>query len=206
MSIIFNFNIYYYYKVSLFFTIDIQYFPLNILYWYISNRPGPSLETIVEDESLVIQATHQIADKSSQLCHGLSQRTDHTTEGLSDTVMSCLFAQDESNEHESICTNTKVAGNGTMKYANIQQVYFVFLLADPLPLVMIENNSTKNDTTKLLDDSHSSQLTNDQLNSQESSAPSIIIKKPPKSTKRSFRMNPDGTRTGISRSSTTSKH
>ncbi|CAF5146125.1 unnamed protein product, partial [Rotaria sp. Silwood1] len=61
------------------------------------NRPAPSaLATIIEDESLIIQSTHQISDKSSSPNHGLSQRSEHTSEGLSDTVMSCLLAQDES--------------------------------------------------------------------------------------------------------------
>ncbi|CAF5062069.1 unnamed protein product, partial [Rotaria magnacalcarata] len=39
-------------------------------------------------------------------CQGLSQRTETATEGLSDTIMSCLFAQDESTEHENIQTTT----------------------------------------------------------------------------------------------------
>ncbi|CAF5132455.1 unnamed protein product, partial [Rotaria magnacalcarata] len=71
-----------------------------------NNRPAPSLETIIEDESLVIQSTYQVLEKSSQSCQGLSQRTETATEGLSDTIMSCLFAQDESTEHENIQTTT----------------------------------------------------------------------------------------------------
>jgi hypothetical protein len=69
----------------------------------------------VEDESLVIQSTRQNSEKSSQSCQILSERHDNTTEGLSDTVMSCLFAQDESSQHDIIFITTKTIQNEGMK-------------------------------------------------------------------------------------------
>lgn len=77
----------------------------------ISTRPPPSLATIVEDESLIIQPTRQNSERSSQSCQVLSARHDNTAECLSDTVMSRLFAQDESSQHDIIHTTTKTASN-----------------------------------------------------------------------------------------------
>ncbi|CAF1042397.1 unnamed protein product [Rotaria sp. Silwood1] len=154
-----------------------------------NNRPAPSaLATIIEDESLIIQPTHQISDKSSSPNHGLSQRSEHTSEGLSDTVMSCLLAQDESNEHENIHIVTKAISNEVLP-------------SHPLPTIIIEDYSNKNAIyNKSVDISQSSQLTNDQTDPQQLT-PSIMNEKLKKVPRRSYRMNPDGSRVSITRSS-----
>jgi len=90
-------------------------FNFNIVFFScisVSTRPPPSLATIIEDESLIIQSTRQISDKSS---HILSQRHDNTAEGLSDTVMSSLLAQDESSQHDNIHITTKTISNEGIK-------------------------------------------------------------------------------------------
>ena len=66
------------------------------------------MATIVEDESLIIHSTRQISEKSSQL---LSQRHENTSQGLSDTLMSCLFAQDEASQYDNIPTIPKSLPN-----------------------------------------------------------------------------------------------
>jgi hypothetical protein len=87
---------------------------LVLLFFLISTRPPPSLATIIEDESLIIQSTRQISDKSA---HILSQRHDNTSEGLSDTVMSSLLAQDESSQHDNIHITTKtIPSEGIKSY------------------------------------------------------------------------------------------
>ncbi|CAF2057311.1 unnamed protein product [Rotaria magnacalcarata] len=157
-----------------------------------NNRPAPSLETIIEDESLVIQSTYQVLEKSSQSCQGLSQRTETATEGLSDTIMSCLFAQDESTEHENIqtTTTTKTISNEVL----------------PSPsAIIIEDYSHKNDINKSADLSQSSQLTNDQTDFHGSIL-STDTQQPSRSARRSIRMNPDGSRINISRSSLSTYH
>jgi hypothetical protein len=55
----------------------------------------------VEDESVIVQSTCQI----------LSERHDNTPHPLSDTVMSCLLAQDEASQHDIIHTTTKPISN-----------------------------------------------------------------------------------------------
>jgi hypothetical protein len=84
------------------------------------------LATIIEDESLIIQSTRQISDKSS---HILSQRHDNTTEGLSDTVMSCLLAQDESSQHDNIHTTTKTISNEGIKSFLFTKILFHFFFS-----------------------------------------------------------------------------
>lgn len=69
----------------------------------------------MEDESLIIQPTHPDSEKITQSCHVSSDRHDHTTECLSDTVMSRLFAQDESSQQEMIHSTTKSISNDGMK-------------------------------------------------------------------------------------------
>jgi len=81
----------------------------------ISTRAPTSLATIIEDESLVIQSARPITDKSSQSSHILSERHDNTTEGLSDTVMNNLLAQDESSQHDNIHITTKTISNEGIK-------------------------------------------------------------------------------------------
>jgi len=83
------------------------------------------LATIIEDESLIIQSTRQISDKSSQSSHILSERHDNTTEGLSDTVMNSLLAQDESSQHDNIHITTKTISNeGIKSYLCFYQIIF----------------------------------------------------------------------------------
>jgi hypothetical protein len=78
----------------------------------------------MEDESLVIQSTRQISEKSSQI---LSERHENSTEELSDTVMSCLFAQDESSQHDHIHTTTKkiVSKDGMKSFLFPKIIFFV---------------------------------------------------------------------------------
>lgn len=75
------------------------------------SRPAPALATIIEDESLIIQPTHPNSEKTTQSCHVSSDRHDHTTECLSDTVMNGLFAQDESSQQDVIHSTTKSTSN-----------------------------------------------------------------------------------------------
>jgi hypothetical protein len=71
------------------------------------------LATIIEDESLIIHSTRQISEKSSQV---LSERHENTSEGLSDTLMSCLFAQEEASQQDNIPTITKILSNERIKF------------------------------------------------------------------------------------------
>ncbi|CAF1337072.1 unnamed protein product [Rotaria sordida] len=160
-----------------------------------NNRPAPSsLETIIEDESLVIQSTHQISDKSAPSCHGLSQQPENTTEGLSDTVMSCLFAQDELSQYDNIHITTKTISNEAVLPPPPPPLLL-------LPTIIIEDYSHKNDiNNKSVDISQSSQLTNDQTDFQQLT-PSTTNEKPTGIARRSYRMNADGSRVSISRSS-----
>ena len=80
------------------------------------SRPAPALATIIEDESLIIQPTHPNSEKTTQSCHVSSDRHDHTKEGLSDTVMSCLFAQDESSQQDVIHSTTKSISNDGIEW------------------------------------------------------------------------------------------
>ncbi|CAF3214057.1 unnamed protein product [Rotaria sp. Silwood2] len=165
----------------------------------IITKPVPSaLATIIEDESLIIQSTHQISNKSSPSCHGLSQRQENTTEGLSDTVMSCLFAQDESSEHDNIHIMTKTISNEALP-SHLSP-------PPPLPTIIIEDYSHKNDiSNKSVDISQLSQLTNDQTD-PEQLIPSITNGKRTRVARRSYRMNPDGSRVSMSRSSVSTYH
>jgi hypothetical protein len=81
----------------------------------------------VEDESLIIQSTRSNSEKSSQSCQILSGRHDNTTEGLSDTVMSCLFAQDESSQHDIIHTTTKTIPNEGRKLFRLIKIILQFV-------------------------------------------------------------------------------
>jgi hypothetical protein len=71
------------------------------------------LATIIEDESLIIHSTRQISEKSSQV---LSERHENTSEGLSDTLMSCLFAQEEASQQDNIPAMTKILPNERIKF------------------------------------------------------------------------------------------
>ena len=79
----------------------------------LSTRPVSSLATIVEDESLVIQSTRPLTEKIPKTTNPLSssERQDITPEGLSDTVMSCLFAQDELSQQDPIQLTGKSVSN-----------------------------------------------------------------------------------------------
>lgn len=83
---------------------------------FFSTRPVSSLATIIEDESLVIQSTRPLMDKNPQtntlpLPPSSSERQDNTPEGLSDTVMSCLFAQDELSQQDNVQLVAKSVSN-----------------------------------------------------------------------------------------------
>ena len=80
-------------------------------FYSISTRLPSSLATIIEDESLIIQPTRPGSEKTSQSCQLSSDRHEHTTEGLSDTIMSRLFAQDESSQQDLIHSTTKSVSN-----------------------------------------------------------------------------------------------
>ncbi|CAF0967638.1 unnamed protein product [Adineta steineri] len=159
-----------------------------------NTRPPPLLATIVEDESLIVPTTtHQTLEKSSQVCHILSQRNENTTEGLSDTLMSCLFAQDEASQ---------LANNSITAKTISSQVP----LAPPPPPVSLPAStvitgdySCENENNKSDDISESSQLTNDQ-NDTQTVIPTITNEKTTITPARlSFRTNPDGSRVSISR-------
>jgi len=146
-----------------------------------STRPPPSLATIMEDESLIIQSTRPISDKSSQSGHVLSERNDHnTTDGLSDTVMSCLLAQDESSQQD---------------HNQITKTVTKEVVAPPV--IIIEDYSRENNINKSIDISQSSQFTND----QNDSLPLISSTTNDKTTSArvSVRNNPDGSRISISK-------
>lgn len=77
-----------------------------------SVRPAPPLlATIVEDESLIIHPHESTSTKITQV---LLERPENTTEGLSDTVMSCLFAQDDGSQSDYIAPVIKaISHEGT---------------------------------------------------------------------------------------------
>ncbi|CAF0732463.1 unnamed protein product [Adineta ricciae] len=140
------------------------------------------LATIFEGESLVISpttaaATNHLSEKSSQSSHLLSQRHENSSEGLSDTVMSNLFAQDESSQ---------------------QEIHLPVVKLHP-PAIIIEDYSNENEKNRSNDISQSSQLSNDQNDSQPLIPSSTNEKTTVTPSRVSYRTNPDGTRVSISR-------
>ncbi|CAF4009321.1 unnamed protein product, partial [Rotaria magnacalcarata] len=78
-------------------------------------------------------------------------------------------------------------------------------LPSPPSAIIIEDYSHKNDINKSADLSQSSQLTNDQTDFHGSIL-STDTQQPSRSARRSIRMNPDGSRINISRSSLSTYH
>lgn len=148
-----------------------------------SARAPHVLATIFEGESLVIPpttaaaSTNHLAEKSSQSSHILSQRHENSSEGLSDTVMSNLFAQDEASQQEIHLPVVKLH----------------------LPTIIIEDYSNENEKNRPNEMSQSSQLSNDQNDSQPLIASSTNEKTTITPSRVSYRTNPDGTRVSISR-------
>ena len=99
--------------------------------------------------------------------------------------MSCLFAQDESSQHDNIHLTTKVVSSAPL----------------PPPAIIVEDYSRENEINKSIDMSHSSQLTNDQNDSPPLIPPTTseksTITTPTRIT--TYRTNPDGSRVSISR-------
>jgi hypothetical protein len=71
-------------------------------------------------------------------------------------------------------------------------------LALSIPAIVIEDYSRKNDNNKSIDISQSSQLTNDQSDTQPLIS-STTSEKPTTPARISYRTNPDGSRVSISR-------
>jgi hypothetical protein len=98
--------------------------------------------------------------------------------------MSCLFAQDESSQHDNIQLTTKAVSSAPL----------------PPPAIIVEDCSRENEINKSVDMSHSSQLTNDQ-NDSPPLIPSTTSEKSTITTpaRITYRTNPDGSRVSISR-------
>ncbi|UJR26744.1 hypothetical protein I4U23_008059 [Adineta vaga] len=157
----------------------------------INIRPTPALATIVEDESLIIAPTtvHQVSEKSS---HILSQRHENSSEGLSDTMMSNLFAQDELSQQESNLIIVKPISNHTPSL--------------PPPAIIVEDCSHENENNRSDGISQSSQLSNDQMDSQPLFPSTTNEKSTITPARISYRTNPDGSRVSISRPALPSAH
>ncbi len=83
---------------------------------------------------------------------------------------------------------------------------FNFLcLALPVPAIIIEDYSRVNDINKSIDVSQSSQLTNDQSDTQPLIS-STTNEKPTTPVRVSYRTNPDGSRVSISRPPLSTNH
>jgi hypothetical protein len=158
------------------------------------------LATIIEDESLIVAPSDQASNKST---HVLSQRNENITEGLSDTMMSCLFAQDEASQQDYLALANKAVANegGPFVSSNNKDTSTAKDLLHhprlPPPAIVIEDYSRVTSVTPLADLSQLSQLSTEQSESQHVPASTCIDKTTP--VRVSYRMNPDGSRVSISR-------
>jgi len=154
-----------------------------------SIRPAPPLlATIVEDESLIIHPHESTSTKITQV---LLERPENTTEGLSDTVMSCLFAQDDGSQSDYIAPVIKAISHEALTLL-------------PPKIIIEDYSDPKRIISTNMDVLESSQFSNDQNDSQP--VPSSTITERMTPSRISYRMNPDGTRVSISRPSPAPGH
>lgn len=69
-----------------------------------TNVATSTLATIIEDESLVLTPNKRTQNKSM---HTQNENSENMNEGLSDTAMSCLLAQEEASQPDYIPSSLK---------------------------------------------------------------------------------------------------